>query len=286
MVVGPFTDWLRDHLLPAALVVVGAVLFLRAVRWVEVRLERDLDTRIEATVDADEAASERLKRSRAMVQATSWAVSAVAVLAATVWSAHLAGLPLTTLVAPATVIGVGLGFGAQQVIGDLLAGFFLLAEHQFGHGDVIRLGQPGLEAGVTGTVEEMTLRITKLRTTAGELVTVPNGALRQVTNLSKEWSRAVVDLPVAAGADFAAAADVLRAAGAEMAAAEPWADLMLGPVTVAGIERFEVGYVTIRVTVQTRPGRQFEVARELRLRLAAALDAADIPTAAIEWFKP
>jgi len=284
-VIGPLTDWLRDHLLPAAIVVIGAVLLLRIVRWVEHGLEQDIDRQIQVTIDTDDVAPEGLKRSRAMVQATSWAISALVVLAVGVWSAHLAGLPFTTLVAPATVIGVGLGFGAQQVIGDLLAGFFLLAEHQFGHGDVIRLGQPGLEAGVTGTVEEMTLRITKLRTPAGELVTVPNGALRQVTNLSKEWSRAVVDLPVAAGVDFAAAADVLRAAGAAMAAETPWSELMVGPVTVAGIERVEVGYVTIRVTVQTRPGRQFEVARELRLWLAAALDTAGIPIATIDWFK-
>ena len=98
----------------------------------------------------DDVASEQLKRTRAMVQATSWALTALVVIIATSLSIMVVGIPLTTLIAPATVAGVAVGFGAQQVVGDLLAGFFLLAEHQFGYGDVIRYGPPGEEGGVPG----------------------------------------------------------------------------------------------------------------------------------------
>ena len=210
--INSFDGWLRNHLLPALILVVGSVLLVRLIHWGAHLWEADVDRRIHEAVDRDDVASEQLKRTRAMVQATSWALTALVVVVVASLSITVLGIPLTTLIAPATVAGVAVGFGAQQVVGDLLAGFFLLAEHQFGYGDVIRYGPPGEEGGVRGTVEEMTLRVTKLRTVQGELVIIPNGSLRQVTNLSKEWSRAVVDLPIATNADIERATAVLREA--------------------------------------------------------------------------
>ena len=186
------------------------------------------------------------------------------------------GIPLTTLVAPATVIGIGLGFGAQQMVGDLLAGFFLFAEHQFGFGDVIRLSVPGQGTGITGTVEELTLRVTKVRTAQGELVVVPNSALRQVTNLSKDWSRAVIDIPVPVTEDLERVTGILREVEAEMATDPHWSSLLLGDPVVAGVETIDVGYVQLRLIARTLPGRQFEVAREIRLRAATALRSAGV----------
>ncbi len=132
------------------------------------------------------------------------------------------GIPLVTLIAPATVAGVAIGFGAQQVVGDLLAGFFLFAEHQFGYGDDIRFSQPGQTKGVAGTVEEMTLRVTKLRTIEGELVIIPNSLLGQVTNLSKDWSQAVLDLPIAVGEDLELTNTVLHEAAMTLATDAHW----------------------------------------------------------------
>ena len=186
------------------------------------------------------------------------------------------GIPLTTLVAPATVIGIGLGFGAQQMVGDLLAGFFLFAEHQFGFGDVIRLSVPGQPTGITGTVEELTLRVTKVRTALGELVVVPNSALRQVTNLSKDWSRAVIDIPVSVTEDLDRVTGLLKDMFAAMAADPAWSGLLLGDPVVAGVETIDVGYVQLRLIARTLPGRQFEVAREIRLRAATTLRSAGV----------
>ncbi len=191
------------------------------------------------------------------------------------------GLPLTTLVAPATVIGIGLGFGAQQMVGDLLAGFFLLTEHQFAFGDLIELSMPGQQVGVTGTVEELTLRVTKLRTSQGELVVVPNSALRQVTNLSKDWSKAVIDIPVSVTEDLAMVTDLLKDVVATMAADPHWSGLLLGDPVVAGVETIDVGYVQLRLIARTLPGRQFEVAREIRLRAATALRSAGVMSPSI-----
>lgn len=106
-------------------------------------------------------------------------------------------VPITTLVAPATLIGAAIGFGAQRLVQDVLSGFFLLSERQFGYGDVVRVAPPGETVGISGAVEELTLRTTKLRTENGDLVIIPNGEVRQVTNRSKDWARIVLDIPLA-----------------------------------------------------------------------------------------
>ncbi len=221
-------------------------------------------------------ASEALKRSRAVSEAVEWAVVALTGFIAFILSFDRLGIPLTTLVAPATVVGIGLGFGAQQMVGDLLAGFFLLSEHQFAFGDVIRLSVPGQTTGITGTVEELTLRVTKMRTAQGELVVVPNSALRQVTNLSKDWSRAVIDIPVSVTEDLEMVTALLRDVVKAMAADLHWNGLLLGDPVVAGVETIDVGYVQLRLIARTLPGRQFEVGREIRLRAATALRSAGV----------
>jgi moderate conductance mechanosensitive channel len=274
--------WLRNGLLPAVVLTLGAALVARSVHWIAERYRDDIDDRIRLVVEGGDVASEAVKRSRAVVQAVEWVIVSLIYVVSGILVVHLLGIPLATLVAPATIVGVALGFGAQQVVADLLAGFFLFAERQFGFGDVIRFSQPGQTTGVTGTVEELTLRVTKLRTAQGELVIVPNSALRQVTNLSKEWSRAVLDIPVALGEDLERASRVLREAAQAMAKEEPWRNLLLSEPVVAGVETFEVGYVRLRLVARTLPGRQFEVARELRLRCANALTEAGIASPAVD----
>jgi len=120
------------------------------------------------------------------------------------------------------------------------------------------------------------LRVTKLRTAQGELVVVPNSALRQVTNLSKDWSRAVIDIPVSVTEDLERVTSLLKEVVATMAADPQWTDLLMGNPVVAGVETIDVGYVQLRLIARTLPGRQFEVAREIRLRASIALRAADI----------
>jgi len=254
----------------------GAGLLVRFAHWVGARRRRWIDTQIRRQIETGIVASEALKRSRAISEAVEWVVVALTYFIAGILAFDILGIPLTTLVAPATVIGIGLGFGAQQMVGDLLAGFFLFAEHQFAFGDVIRLSMPGQTTGITGTVEELTLRVTKLRTQQGELVVVPNSALRQVTNLSKDWSRAVIDIPVSVTEDLSEVTTVLREVVAGMSADPDWSGLLLGEPVVAGVETIDVGYVQLRLIARTLPGRQFEVAREIRLRATTALRAAGI----------
>ena len=201
---------------------------MRFAHWSGARRRRWIDTQIRRQIESGSVASEGLKRSRAVSEAIEWAVVALTYFIAGILALDRLGLPLTTLVAPATVIGIGLGFGAQQMVGDLLAGFFLFAEHQFAFGDVIRLSVPGQTTGITGTVEELTLRVTKVRTAQGELVVVPNSALRQVTNLSKDWSTGGHRHPGGGDRGPRAGDRPLEEVVEQMAADPQWSDLLLG----------------------------------------------------------
>jgi small conductance mechanosensitive channel len=271
--------WLRDNLLPTVVLLLGAALLGRFVRWVAARYRDALDENVREHIEAGGVVPEGAKRARAVGQAVEWAVISLIYFVAGIVSLHELGVPLTSLVAPATVAGVAIGFGAQQVVGDLLAGFFLFSERQFGIGDLVRLSQPGQAVGVTGTVEQLTLRVTKLRTASGDFVVVPNSALRQVTNLSKDWSRVVLDIPVPATEDLDVATSTLLGAAESLTQDDAWSGLLLGKPVMTGVETLEVGYVRLRLVVRTLPGRQFDVSRELRFRCANALRQAGIVAA-------
>ncbi len=274
--------WARGDGLEICLLAIGSVLLARLVHWGAQRyLERLYHDGL-AQIDRSGVASERNKRVRALVQAGELGVVALVYFVAALLILDKFGLPLTSLVAPATVAGVAVGFGAQQVVGDVLAGFFLLSEHQFGVGDVVQLSQPGQTAGVRGTVEELTLRVTKLRTVQGELVFLPNSALRQVTNLSREWSRVVVDVPIPVDQDLDTATQVVRDAAESVRDDPAWSGAIVGDPVVAGVETIEVDHLQLRLVARTLPGKQFDVGRVLRLRIARALQRAGVTTETTE----
>jgi len=282
-----FSHWARGKGLEALLLAIGAVLIARFAHWVSGQYRAVVERDVRAQIERGGVPSEQSKRTRALAQAIELAVVGLDYFVAALLMLSKFGLPLTSLVAPATVAGLALGLGAQQIVADVFAGFFLLAERQFGVGDLIQLSQPGETAGVRGTVEELTLRVTKLRSIQGELVFLPNGALRQVTNLSKDWSRVIIDVPIPVGQDLAKATDVLRDCGGELAADPVWHDVLLAEPVVAGVENIELGHLMLRVVARTQPGKQFDVGRELRMRIAIALhDAGLTPPAEMRVHQP
>ncbi|MGH9061218.1 MAG: mechanosensitive ion channel family protein, partial [Acidimicrobiales bacterium] len=235
--------YLRNDLLPVLLLVLGAGLIGRFIRWVSGRYRASVDRDVRELIERGGVPTEASKRSRALAQAAEWVSVAIVYVVTAALVVRQLGIPLTSLVAPATVIGVALGFGAQQMVGDLLAGFFLFAERQFGIGDLVRLSTPGQLTGISGTVEELTLRVTKLRSQQGDLIVVPNSSLRQVTNLSKDWSRVVLDLPIPVEEDLQKVTTIISDVATGMAGEDEWRDLILGPPVTAGVETIEVGYV-------------------------------------------
>jgi len=186
------------------------------------------------------------------------------------------GVPLAALAAPAAALGVGLGFGAQTLVQDLLAGFFIVSERQYDYGDMVAIKTTVGTVSATGTVEEVTLRVTRLRTVDGEVVFVPNGQILLTTNLSRDWARAVIDIPVPASADVSTVTKVLREVGQAAFTDEALRPLLLDEPSVMGVESISVDQFEVRVVARTPPGKQFEVGRRLRGRISMALREAGI----------
>ncbi len=177
---------------------------------------------------------------------------------------------LGPLVASAGIVGVALGFGAQSLVADFLSGLFMLAEDQFGIGDIVDAGQ------ASGVVESISLRTTSLRSVDGTLWHVPNGEIKAVGNMSQGWARAVLDIGVDYGASIDRAREVITRVAEGMATDDDFDQVVLEPPDILGIEDLAADAVVIRVAVKTLPGEQWGVAREMRRRIKLALDDADI----------
>jgi small-conductance mechanosensitive channel len=180
------------------------------------------------------------------------------------------GINLAPLLAGAGVVGVAIGFGAQNLVRDYLSGVFMLLEDQYGVGDVITVGD------ATGTVETVTLRVTRMRDVNGIVWHVRNGAIEQVGNESQGWARAVIDFPVPYWADLATIRDLLARTAETMWNEPVWRTMMIEKPEVWGAQQVTTTIVTMRTVVKTAPLRQWEVEREMRARVKAALDAAGI----------
>lgn len=259
------STWARSNGLQIVLFVLGAILLSRLVRWLSTWITDHIDA---PASEADELVrSEVAKHRHALAQVLSWSMLVLIYSFAGILIVQRFGVPLAGFVAPAAVIGVALGFGAQRVVQDLLAGFFVIAERQYGFGDLIRISVMGVAVPVLGTVEDVTLRITTVRSVNGEVVITSNGLIVQVTNLSRDWARAVIDVPVPATADVARVSDILREVGVAAFADEELHPLLLDAPSVMGVESIEVDQFKIRLVARTLPGRQFEVGRALRSRI-------------------
>ncbi|MDQ6839685.1 MAG: mechanosensitive ion channel family protein [Actinomycetota bacterium] len=193
-----------------------------------------------------------------LVRVVVWAIAVLLVL-------DKFGINLGPLLAGASIVGVALGFGAQSMVKDFLSGFFILAEDQYGVGDVITIGD------TTATVEEVNLRVTRMRGTDGTVWFIPNGEIRKVGNSHKEWSRAIVDVLVPPGADVAAACAAIRRELDDLGSDDGWSASVLEPPEVLGVEAMGVDGTTVRVAVKTSPDERAKVARDLRAHILARL---------------
>lgn len=176
------------------------------------------------------------------------------------------GIPVAPLLASAGVAGVAVGLGAQSLIKDLLAGLFILLEDQFGIGDYVTI------AGVTGTVEEMSLRRTTVRDFNGTLYVIPNGEIKVVSNGSRDWARVIVDVDVAYDADLAHAISILAQAGEALASAPEFQADVLEPPQVLGVMALADSGITLRTVVKVKAGAQWAISRELRKQIKEHLE--------------
>ncbi|MGI9644476.1 MAG: mechanosensitive ion channel family protein [Ilumatobacteraceae bacterium] len=279
-----FGDWLVGGPLTALLIVLVAWIATRLVRrWLEGWVDRVRTVTPEARWkelskfgidDAemfnkdDDARDESRAHSIAVVLGSTatviiWAVALLLVLGEL-------GINLAPLVAGAGIAGVALGFGAQSLVKDCLAGLFVLIEDQYGLGDVIDLGE------AIGTVEEITLRTTVLRGLDGTVWHVPNGEVQRVGNLSMLWSVALVDVDVAYDSDLERARTQMMDTAVEVCSSPLWADHVIDEPEVLGVEALGADGITMRLVVRTRPGEQWALQRTLREAFKAAFDDAGI----------
>lgn len=278
------TDWFLARPFKIVLILVGA--------WIVTRLAaRSIRRWIPRIYDPHERAAERLHRlgiqvpevlavelrdprrtnrgasiSGALSSAVSLAVWVIAILMVL----GTAGLEIGPLLAGAGVAGVALGFGAQSIVRDTLAGLFMIVEDQYGIGDVVDLGE------ASGTVEEIHLRTTVLRGFDGTVWHVPNGVIQRVGNKSQLWSVAVLDASVAYRTDLVKARELLHRAADEVCQSPEFRESVLEPPTVLGVESLGVDGVTLRLTVRVEPGTQWALQRALRERVKQVFDAAGI----------
>ena len=244
-----------------ALILVLALVFLRLGTRVAGRSIRSLGTRspLREPSPRSEMRAETLAGvAISMVRILVWSVAVLLVL-------EEVGLNLGPLLAGASIVGVAVGFGAQSLVKDFFSGFFILIEDQYAVGDLITI------ADQSGTVEEINLRVTRIRANDGTVWYVPNGEIRKVGNSAKEWGRAIVDVIVPRKADLATA---IAAIGEEVAAvvAEPaWATAVLEAPEILGVNAMGVDNVTVRVSAKTTHAKRLPLAREMRSRISLRL---------------
>jgi len=269
--IAPLNDldqWARGDLLEIVLLVLGAILLTRLAEWARGLIVRHIDDHVPETDEL--VRSEAAKHRHVVAAVVTWAFLAVMYVVTGVLVVQRLGVPLAGLVAPAALLSAALGFGLQRFVQDIGAGFFITTERQYGYGDVVRISATGVPEPAVGTVEDVTLRVTRIRSVSGEVITTPNGQITQVTNLSRDWARAVIDVPVPATVEVSRVTDVLKRVGEEAWNDDRLRKIMLDPPTVMGVERIEVDTFSVRMVARTLPGVQFDVGRELRARVAIA----------------
>ena len=263
---GEILLWLKTSGLRLLVIAIGSILLIRLLRAVAERIPNLM------AAGGEPGITEREKRARTAASLIRTVGTTLVVIVAVMMAFREIGLDITPLIAGAGVAGLAIGFGAQSLIKDIIAGFFILLDDQFHVGDVIQA------AGVSGQVEQMTLRMTIIRDLQGTVHFIPNGEIKVVSNLTKEWSRAVLEIGVGYEEDVDRVIALLSEIGRSLAEDESFGKLVLEPPQVLGVEALTDSQVTIRMLTKTVPSKQWEVARELRRRIKTRFDREGIRT--------
>lgn len=274
---GPGDRWtakLAEIAIDVSLGAIRIVLIL-AVAYALIRFARLALTRLESllvraseTKETDPGAA--AKRIKTLINVL-WTIGAGSIwFIAALVSLGQIGIDLGPILAGAGIVGLAVGFGAQHLVRDLVSGFFLILENQ------IRVGDAALINGTGGVVESISFRTVVLRDQAGVVHVFPNGSIRSLSNMSKDWSASVIELPVSYKEDTDRVIDIMRRVGDGMRAHDEYRTAMLEPIEIFGVDAFTPSGITIKARIKTQPQRQDPVGREYRRRLKKALDEAGI----------
>jgi len=263
------SQWIRVDLVAIIMFISGAHVVMRLVAFLAD--QQILSVKNRNPDSSDLSALSTGAHRAAVLGALRWGINFIVIAVATTSVFLRLNLPSSALVFLGSVAGAGLGFGAQQMVGDVIAGLYIIAERQFGVGDIVRLGPLGVVGWVEGRVEEVTLRVTKIRTFDGDLVSIANGVLRHNVNMSRDWSRVLVSVPLPRESDIEAAIDKIDAVCVAMAKDPSFAPMLIETPSVTGVDELGTENVEVRVAGRSLPVQQWKVERELRRRIAAEL---------------
>lgn len=248
-------EWLTQH----GVAVLGVILISGLAYWLLGIITRSLSNRIQQMDNEED--SELDKRTETIFRVVRSTGIVLILSTAVLMILTELGVAVTPVLASVGFVGLALGLGAQTLVGDIISGLFILIENQYTVGDAIEIN------GVSGSVEEMNLRATMVRDLYGTLHIVPNGEIRIVSNKSRDWSRAVVDVGITYDADVDAAAEALNAIGAQMVLDTAVAPLLMETPTVTGVEGLDDWAVRLRIMAKTAPGEQWAVMRYVRRQI-------------------
>ena len=262
---GELFSWpaLVGKLLQIALIVLVAIILYRILKFFTRRLERE--------IEEPDLVRKRLREQRAQTLASLLNnVGRIIIIGLSALMIIGAFVPIGPLLAGVGVLGLAVSFGAQSLVKDLISGAFMLVEGQFAVGDVVRVKE------TAGLVEKITLRTIVLRDINGVVHVIPNGTVETLSNLTKSWSRALLEIGVAYKEDVDRVIAVMKEEAVGMWKDPDWEPLIPEEPTVPGVERFDESAVTIRVMFKTLPLKQWDVGREYRRRIKKRFDAEGI----------
>jgi small-conductance mechanosensitive channel len=258
------TDFWLDHSLRLVSIVLIALILIRILRTVTRRLIPVVGEGL------GRIARMREQHAKTLAGLLYSAGTAVIIVGAILMALPEFGFNITPIAAVAGLASLAFGFGAQHLVRDLINGFFAIVEDQFVVGETVRIGT------VIGRVEHLTLRRTVIRDAQGALVSIPNGEISQVANLSRDWGQIFVDIGLPSGSSSDAALAALEQVSAELRTDPAWSPVLVDGPRVLGIESFGPTGVILRMQLRTIPGRQDDAARELRRRIQNRFDQEQI----------
>lgn len=261
-------SWLINDLPGLLIISVAFLLLFKSIKYVIKGFSRILHTRSKG--DDEITKSEREKRINTLTGIISTILKIMLVFLFVVIILEKLGVAIGPILASAGIIGLAVGFGAQELVRDMISGFFILLEDQIRIGDAVELN------GVWGVVESIELRTIKLRDMSGVVHVFQNGKINTLSNMSKDWSALILNVGVAYKEKYDHVTEVITQVGKEMYTNSRFKNIMIEPLEISGLNEFADSAIVIRVILKTKPGMQWETGREFRRRIKEAFDAANI----------
>ncbi|NSW93905.1 MAG: mechanosensitive ion channel family protein [Bacteroidales bacterium] len=253
--------WLLNHGIKIVLIGLAAYLL-------NIILGRIIIRAVRIAVVRDETMTEEaeIKREDTLIHIFKGALRIILIILAVLMILQEAGLKIGPILAGAGIAGLAIGFGAQSLVKDVISGLFMIIENQYRIGDIIKIDDIG------GTVEKITLRLTTLRDINGTVHHIPNGEIKRVSNLSKDFARVNFDIGVSYNTNLEHVIEVINRTGKELAEDPAFADAIISPPRFLRVNDFGDSAIIIKILGDTKPLRQWEITGEMRKRLKIAFD--------------